>query len=209
MRRARHAQHDLLADHLDGASEVHLLLRQRRSQRAGRPAEELSERLAGHGQTTEIIEVLLIQPERSVLAQVDEITQNEIHVARLPVRSKAHHLVFTGIHLEAGVIGEGRVQQAKRIWPSELRENFQIAPPAQADRCGSPFTASVHRRVGGFLKRRWKERARCVGLVMLRIEKRPFVPAKRFTKQAIGEKLLLYPERAGLEKGSKAPRRDR
>src|SRR3954462_4390362 len=151
----------------------------------------------------------VIQPERSVLAQVDEITQNEIHVARLPVRSKAHHLVFTGIHLEAGVIGEGRVQQAERIWPSELRENFQIAPPAQADRCGSPFTDSVHRQDGGFLKRRWKERARCVGFVMLRIEKRPFVPAKRFTKQAIGEKLLLYPERAGLEKGSKAPRRDR
>src|SRR4051812_48980822 len=209
MRRARHTEHDLLADPLDGSSEVHLLLRQRRFGHARRPAEELIERLAGHGQTAEVIEVLLIQPERAVLAQVDELTKNDIHVARLPVRSETHHLVFTGIHLEAGVIGKGGVQQPERVWPSELRENFQIAPLAQADRRGRPFTDAVHRQDGGFLKRRRKERARRVGLVMLGIEKRPFVAAKRFTKLAIGKELLLYPERAGLEKGSKAPRRDR
>src|SRR5439155_18765542 len=61
MRRPRHAQHDLLADYLHRTGEVHLALRQLRLWYPRWTAEQLGERVVGHRQTAEVVEVLLVQ----------------------------------------------------------------------------------------------------------------------------------------------------
>ena len=120
MCRPRHAQHDLLADDLNRARQVHLPLRQLRFRHTGRATEQAIEGSVRHREAREVIEVLLVQGERAVLAEVDQLSIDHIHVLGLAVRRKAHHLVFARIDLEPGVIGEGGVQQAKRVGPMQL-----------------------------------------------------------------------------------------
>ena len=49
------------------------------------------------------------------------------------VRRQSHHLVFTGVHLEAGVVGERRVEQSERVWPVNLVENLEVVAAADAN----------------------------------------------------------------------------
>src|SRR5215210_8774655 len=83
MSRARHTQHDLFAHYLDGAREIHLSLGQIGLWLARRTAEQLVKRLTGHREAREIIEILLVQCERAVLAQIHDVLVDEIHVLRL------------------------------------------------------------------------------------------------------------------------------
>ena len=71
--RAAHAQHDLLAHDLDRAGQVHLALGQLGLQLTRRPSEQRVERAVGHRETGEIVEILLIEREGAVVAQVDQL----------------------------------------------------------------------------------------------------------------------------------------
>ena len=132
VRRARHAQHDLFADDLDRPREVHLALRQLVSGIARRAAEQLVERAVGHRQAGEIVEVLLVQPERAVFLQVDQLVVDQVDVLRLAVRREAHDLVFAGIDLEARVVRERGIQQTRASRASAARRGSRC-------RCRGPM----------------------------------------------------------------------
>ena len=163
----RHAQHDLLGDHLHARRQVHLALRQRRLRPAGRAAEELVEPLARHRQTLAVVEVAHVQAERAVRLQVEQVLEDQIAVARFAVRRQPHHLVFARVHLEAGVVGEGRIQQAERVRKPQFVG--QVDPVAAADpaRRGRPFPDAVDGEDRRLFERRREERAGGVRLVML------------------------------------------
>ncbi len=117
---ARHAHDDLLADHLDRAGQIHIPLSYLGLRDPRRAAEQAVERAVGHRQPGEVVEVLLIQPERAILLKVNQLFQDEIHVLGLAVRRETHHLVLAGVDLEPGVVGERRVEQPERVRPVEL-----------------------------------------------------------------------------------------
>ena len=78
---------DLLGDLLDRLREVHLALRDRRLGRARRAAEQRGEPVVGHHQAVEVAEVVHVEAERAVLAQVDQLALDEVGVA--PARRRA------------------------------------------------------------------------------------------------------------------------
>src|SRR5688500_6334269 len=208
MDRACHAQHDLFADHLHGPRKVHLLLRQLRLRLSRRTAEELVEGFTGHREAGEIVEVLLVERERAILAQIHQLAIDEVHVLWRTIRGEAHHLVLARIHLEAGVIRERRVQKSERIGPAELLEELQLVAASNAIGGGGPFADTIHGEDRRFLERAGEEGARRVRLVMLGVEKVPLEPAECVTKLPVGEELFLYPQRSSLEERAESARCD-
>ena len=122
---ARHAQHDLLGDLLHRGREIHLALRERALGVARRAAEQLVELARGHGEAGRVVEVALVEPERAVVLQVDQMLEDQVGVLGLAVGREAHHLVFAGVDLEAGVVGEGGVEQAERCAASGSRARLR------------------------------------------------------------------------------------
>ena len=55
-----------------------------------------------------------------------------VGVLRLAIGREPHHLVFAGVHLEAGVIGEGGVQQAERVREMNLLDDLEVVAVADA-----------------------------------------------------------------------------
>ena len=78
-----------------------------------RLAEQRGEALVGHGQAGAIVEIRHVEPERAVRLEIDQIVEDELCVFRLAIGRESHDLVLAGVHLEAGVISERRIQQAK------------------------------------------------------------------------------------------------
>ncbi len=120
MSRSGHAEHHLFADGLDGAGDVHLSLRQFGLWHPRRPAEQVVEGPVGHREACEVVEVLLVQDERPILAQVHQLREDHLHVLGLAVRRETHHLVFTGVDLESGVVRESGIQEPERVGPADL-----------------------------------------------------------------------------------------
>ena len=178
LRRLCHAQHDFLGHHLHRPREVHLLLRQIRLGHARRAAEQLVEGLTRHREAAQIIEVLLIERERAILAQLHQVLVDQVDVFRLTVRRQAHHLVLAGVDLESGVVRDGRVEQAERIRPAKLAQEVEVRALAVSDRRRGPFANAIHGENGRFLEWGRVERARRMGLVMLRVEERALVVAE-------------------------------
>ena len=113
VRRAGHAEHDLFADDLYRAGEVHLPLCELRFRDARRTVEQLGERPVRHRETGEVVEELLVEGERAVLPQGDDLPIDRIDVLGLAVGRETHHLVLARIDLEAGEVGERRIQQTE------------------------------------------------------------------------------------------------
>jgi hypothetical protein len=61
------------------------------------------------------VEILHVEAEAPVLAQVDEFVEDGPDVARFAVGREAHHLVLAGVDAEARVVSEGRVEEAERV----------------------------------------------------------------------------------------------
>ena len=105
--RTSQPEHDLFGDLLNRGCNVHverceqILIRV-----AHRCAEQIGKFLVGHGETSAIVEIGEIEPERPVVLEVDQVVEDEGSVFRLAVWRKSHELVFAGIDLEAGVVGE-------------------------------------------------------------------------------------------------------
>ncbi len=107
--RPRQSEHHVIGDRLDRGGDVHMEGGELLVGTAYRLAKKLGKTIIGHGQTGAIIEIRLIEPERTVGLEVDEIREDHILETRLAVRREPHHFVFAGIDLEAGVVGEGRI----------------------------------------------------------------------------------------------------
>ena len=122
MGRARHPEHNLFAHDLNGTGQVHFPLGERRLRDARWPAEQAVEGAVRHRETGEVVEVLLVEGERAVLTQVEELPIDRIHVLRPAIGSKAHDLILARIDLETSVVGECGVEQTQRIGPAQLLE---------------------------------------------------------------------------------------
>ena len=80
-----------------------------------RAVEDAGEAIVRHPQAGAVIEVLEIQSEAAVRLDLDQRLVDLLGEPRRAVRRQSHHLVFTRVHLEAGVIGEGGIEQAERM----------------------------------------------------------------------------------------------
>ena len=101
----RHAQHRQLNDFLNRPRQIHVTLRELRFRFAWWPVEQTIERGAGHGQALAVIEILHVEPERSVF----------VVTARISIGRQAHHFVLAGIYFESGVVGKSRVEQSEGV----------------------------------------------------------------------------------------------
>ena len=165
VQRVRQAQDDVLGDLLDGGGEIAVGLCHRLGRAAGR-AEENGEALVGHRLALEKAEVGEIQPEGTVGLQVHQLVTDQVGEARPAVGREAHELVFAGVDAEAGVVGEGRVEQAERVGKFLFLQQLDLSVATAAERGGRPFADAVEREDGGARKRRREERARGVRLVV-------------------------------------------
>ena len=102
---------------------------------------------------SQVIEVVLIECERPILTNLDQLTTDDIDVFGLPVRSQAHDLVLTGIYFEAGEVCEGRVQESEGIGPMDLTPQLDFVVTTQSKRSGCPFSDPIDGQDRRFLKR--------------------------------------------------------
>ena len=124
---------------------------------ARRLAEQRCEALVGHGQAGAVIEVRHVEPERAVGLEVDQVVEDELRVFRLAIGREPHHLVLAGVDLEAGVIGERRIEQAERMRKVDLLEDLQAVAVADRRRGRRPFADAVHGQHRRVLEGRRKE----------------------------------------------------
>ena len=68
-----------------------------------------------------------------------EVIEDPLRVLRLAVGREAHHLVLAGVHLESGVVGERRVEQAER-----MRESGSRAAPRACCPCPNASDVVAH-----------------------------------------------------------------
>ena len=136
--RAREPQHDFLGHRLDRGGEIHVALVEQFFRLARRPAEQRIELVVGHAQAGAIVEIGLVQPERAVGLEVDQVVEDELGVFRLAVGRESHHLVFARIDLEAGVVGERRIEQPERMREVQLLAHLQMIAAPEARRTWSP-----------------------------------------------------------------------
>src|SRR6185295_8941699 len=126
--------------------KVHLPLRQLVLGLTRAPSEQIRKTLIGHRETSAIVEVVHVEAEASIRLQVDEMVQDRLHERGLPVRREPHDLVFAGVDLESGVIGERRIEQADRMGKMDLLVYLEIAATTLCERGRRPFPHSVHRQ---------------------------------------------------------------
>src|SRR4051794_9443242 len=106
--------------------------------------------------------------KRPIRLQVHEMVQNQLCVFRFAIGRQPHHLIFTGIDLESGVVGKSGIEQAQRMWKMDLPRRREMIVAAQAQRRRGPFTYAVHRQNGCPLKRRSEKGRSGMTLMMLR-----------------------------------------
>ena len=110
---ARQAQHDLVCDRLNARCEIHIALRQFRLGMSRWTAKKAVKAAVRHREAFAVAEVPHVQTKRTVFLQIHERPQNQISVLGLAVGRQAHQLVLAGIHLKAGVVREGRIEQSE------------------------------------------------------------------------------------------------
>ena len=155
----------------------------------------------GHGQADAVVEVVEVEPERTVGLQVDQLVEDHPGVARLAVGRKPHQLVFARIDLEAGVIGERGVQQPERMGEMDLLDDLEPVVAPERERAGRPLSDAVQRQYRGRGVRRRKKGAGGVAQMML-AEDQALVPVEvgpvllqLVLQQVLQEQLLPQPDR--------------
>ena len=120
----------------------------------GGTAEQTIEGAVGHRQAMEVVEVLDVQLERTVLLQIDELGQNRLHVLGLAVRREPHHLVLARVDLEAGVVRERRVEHARaNAGYRSSAISLMSLPRPDAVRRRRPLAHAVDGQNRGFCRR--------------------------------------------------------
>ncbi len=125
-------QHDLFRHLLHRGRQIHVALVQQFGGVARLAAEQRVEPAVGHGQAGAIIEIVEIEPETAVILEVDEMIEDRLRIFRLAIGREPHHLVLAGIDLEAGVVGEGRIEQPDRVREVDLAPEIERVVPAVA-----------------------------------------------------------------------------
>ncbi len=141
--------------------------------------------------------------------------ENGPEVLRLAVGRQTHHLVLAGVHPEASVVGEGRVEHPQGVREVDLPHRLQVVAVAGGHRSGGPLADPVHGQDRRVPERGWKEHACRMRLMVLGEQQlgvpvhvrgeRPQLPAQ----QPLLKQLLLDPDRDGYAEGPKAARRER
>lgn len=157
---ARQLQHDVFGHGLDRGGHVHVELGQRVlvGLTHGLP-EQAGELVVGHGQAGTIIEVALVQVERAVFLHVNDIFEDGFGIFGLAIGRQSHDLVFAGIDLETGVIGDGGIKQAEGMGEMQFLVDFQGIARSHGQGGGGPLAHPVHGEHGGILERRREKKA--------------------------------------------------
>ena len=142
----RQPEHDLLGDLLDGQGHVHVVLVQLGFRFAAGQAEQLLPgAVVAHGEAGGIIEIVHVQQEGAVFAQVHQFVQDllfplpDLRRVGDAVGGQPHELVFAAVDLEAAVIGEGRIEQAERMGKVELAQDLDARCPGRHRSCRWPI----------------------------------------------------------------------
>ena len=214
MHGAPETQHDLLRGRLNGAGEVHLTLSHGGFRLARRAAEKGIELRVGHREPGRIVEVTHIQAEGAVVLQIQQLIENQIGVLGLAVGRESHELVLTGVDLETGEVGKGRVQHAERVWEVDLPLRCQALALAKPDRGRGPLPYPIHAQDRRALERAREESRGGMGLMMLgEHQARKFfdlAPSDRgelVAQEFFQVKLFFEPDRHCGQERAKAARR--
>ena len=141
--------------------EVHLALRERRLRLARRAAEELVEprRWSSSGRRGSRSSPCRGGTSRRRAGR-SACSWMSVGVLRLAVGREAHELVLAGVDLEAGEVGERRVEQAERVREADLADQLELVALADAERGRRPLADAVDGEDGRLLERR-RDRRRC------------------------------------------------
>ena len=164
---AAHGKNHIFQHILNGSGQVHLTLGQQLLRRACRTVEQSIELGIGHAQPGAIIEIVHVQLEAAVRLNIDQVVFDHGGEPRLAIGRKPHHLVLAGIHLEAGIVGERRIEQAKRMGKVDLLQHVQLMAMANGQGGGGPFAHPVHGQDGGLMEGGGEEGTRRMTLVVL------------------------------------------
>ena len=92
-----------------------------------------------------------------------ETIANQRGVFGIAVGREAHQLVLARVHPKAGIVGEGRIEQAERMGEVDLPQHLQAIAAAEGRRGGGPFAYAIHCEHGGARRarmamdnRRWR-----------------------------------------------------
>jgi hypothetical protein len=198
--------HDLFQHDLDGRGQIHVDLAQFGLGLAARGVEKLGEFPAGHGQSGMKIEVLQVQAERAVFLDIHQFPENDIAKHGFPVRGQPHELVFPGIHLESGEIGERRIEEPQGMRKSDALKDFKVVAIGPRDGQCIPFAHPVHGDDGGVLEGGRIERGGDVRFMMADEEYREIVTAQPFPDDLFNEDLFLGPNGNRRKKTADADR---
>ena len=116
-------------------------------------AEKGVELFVGHPQPGAVVEIGLIEPESPVVLQVHDVVEDQIGILGLAIGRQPHDLVLARIDLEAGVIGEGGIEEAQGMGKMDFLGHFETVSRPLADRRGRPFADPVHGQHHRFLER--------------------------------------------------------
>ncbi len=202
------AEHDLLGDLLYRARHIHLAPRDLGFAPPRRSAEEIRETRVRHPEPGAVVEVLHIEAERSVLPQIDELAHDEIDVARLAAGRELHEHALVRVALEAGEMGERRVEEPERMRKPYLLAELDTVVAADAPARRRPLADAVDDHDRRLAEGRWVERGRGVRLVALGEENLPFV-SELLPNDRGNEELLPEPARHRGEEGADPSRRVR
>src|SRR5207244_492845 len=155
-----------------------------------------------------------VETKRAILLDVEQVLENPVLVPRHAVWRQAHNLVFARVDLESSEVSEGRVQESQRMREEDLFMHLDIVSLPYRRGSRRPLSDSVHREYYGLLKRRRKERARCMAEMVL-AEEQFLVPAFMPTEfpqfvlqQVFQEELFPQPQRDCHAKRLESARRE-
>ena len=200
-----HSQDDLLEHLLDAGGEVHLPLGERAIGPPRRTVKQPVEPAARHLQAGAVVEESLIEPERAVVAEVDDFSQDGVGIPRITIGGESHELVLAGVHPEATEQRERAVEQAGRVRKPHLGLELDPAAPAGAPGGGAPLADAVEREDRRLVEGARVEAARGMRLVVGGEQDRPgIVAAKPLIDLPRDVEFPLQPLRHRLHEGGKA-----
>ena len=118
-----------------------------------RAAEKTGKFLTGHALAHGKVEVIHVQPETSVFANINQVLKNRVDIFGFAVWREAHHFVFARIDLETGETRERRIEQTQRVRKLDLFYHLERVVATDRETRGRPLAHAVDRQDSGLLKR--------------------------------------------------------